>query len=1709
MTSPHYQSQVRSHLITQESLLMGKFLGEKMTISRTSLISFLLRGLCLRPVSVSARFCLDAASRGLSAFDESSLPRSFDRMMGCISNVQFRWTVEAPQSNGSAQNPAPIANTAAPPTQAPGASTASQTSPASSPLSTPAPEESTAAAAPASRGDGTATAASATDGSGSPATGGAGEASSTPAPGEIPISYRVMVEDGCINGCDFSNPCIHGDCVNHYASLSCDCFMSGYEGPTCNKEGATPLTLSGFQYLTHALYLGEMDSYHARNLVSMKFKINPSHRAAVLYYANGALPIQTYLAVFMKEGLLTVNIKYSNADILEFEDIGVANDNRWHFISVEQNERVVTVTMDNTTSSRTLQGSNIAFTFRPTSHIGGGDDLSGYPGLLTDTNFVGCLKEVYINRRDIITALQGDPATSRVMFHGGEPVYECQDIGIVPVTFPTPDSYIHLEGWYDADLSVRFSFRTANLSSHMMTAHCHMNETHQGRLTLDMMNGSLHMRLATDPHVALNLDYVCSIGSRLHDGLWHTVNISLADGLGYLELDGESTSFSFSEILKPRGAVYLGGWNGKGFEGCMQEIFMQGEVFRPTEVYGTLLMRGVTLNGCPIPGNPCVAGDVVCSNGGTCIEQDGKPVCQCTDPKYTGARCQFYTYKSSCAEYFYSGDTRSGAKLIDLDGIGPFEPFYIDCDFSKGTAGFSVAHNFQEETLVRDLKLPHIKFDVKYQFMTRPMLHFLVDRSKDCHQHFNYHCFEAPLRIGKDTDLTSVSGQNVTKAAMPFTGDCDRGQKRWRRDSGNINSMFYLPITKMSFKPWASKKAQFTKATLSLGPLHCGNSLGYTYPYTVSLLDRAQHLALGGWLHGAFSFSFRTRDINALLFHQRATWRHPNFLMAIITAPNTLSFEFHMNGNVQTTTLEVSRPLTDGQWHTLTLQKTEYEIYATIDFDSVSLTLPIGEKMGMFQGTMQIGGSGILPSGVTGMSGCIAGVLLNGEYQFIYDFYNEFTNPKMKPGCSSACDKQPCRNGGQCLDEWGTFTCNCPHPALLGNDCSNDKRLDTLSFQKDSAFVNFDPSDRAVLTADFHLGFRTFQTDALLFYAHDQFGNFIQLDLKESAQVVMTFNDGREMMELVTAINGTALNSGSWVDISVIRADGGITLVVNTDHSSTYPTNVTLLTASDGRPFTGVAATVRPVLPFDGPSESFVKVYVGGVPEGTTTVPTLQGCIRGLVVDGQGWNLRERADPEAGISATCVDNCLPRNPCQNGGTCMEMWDHFKCNCSTTSYTGSTCTEDIGATFNAGSLLLYPLFSPSDQANDVLENDELHFGFSTTASSGTIFYVRNDFANSDQQNYISVSLMSGHLKFVFNFGAEKVELQKSGPFNDGFRHIVVMKRFGRVILVDVDNQGDDYKALLTAPRHFAGRAAIVVGGVEHNMTMFSEGGYKGCITSLYYNRMTPLDLDISGLGMTRSGCAAFEPTTTTAAMTTEMPSNPLFQKPMTMPPWNVQPAEWQEVPEELSDKQERDPLLMGIIIAVFVVAFLILIICIVVTAMSIKSSNNQQQRAAAGDKDGEPKEVDVLLEDGRGGSSGRSSSGAHPSPGKRAPSAEISVRELEWDPQIEKNMRPPELEWDNTSYTSPDTPLEVTPLGSTSLGATPLGTTPEGPSLVPSEAPSPAPSTPHTPIRASPSPTLLQLAANHNPRLADVPFIDGHPPYSSGITHPFHIKDTPV
>ncbi|KAL3856931.1 hypothetical protein ACJMK2_011637 [Sinanodonta woodiana] len=56
---------------------------------------------------------------------------------------------------------------------------------------------------------------------------------------------------------------------------------------------------------------------------------------------------------------------------------------------------------------------------------------------------------------------------------------------------------------------------------------------------------------------------------------------------------------------------------------------------------------------------------------------------------------------------------------------------------------------------------------------------------------------------------------------------------------------------------------------------------------------------------------------------------------------------------------------------------------------------------------------------------------------------------------------------------------------------------------------------------------------------------------------------------------------------------------------------------------------------------------------------------------------RNQCDCPAGTTGTCCDD-IPEcasNPCQNGGTCIEMINRYDCNC-TRRYTGPNCENDL-------------------------------------------------------------------------------------------------------------------------------------------------------------------------------------------------------------------------------------------------------------------------------------------------------------------------------------------------------------------------------------------------------------------------------------------------
>lgn len=64
-----------------------------------------------------------------------------------------------------------------------------------------------------------------------------------------------------------------------------------------------------------------------------------------------------------------------------------------------------------------------------------------------------------------------------------------------------------------------------------------------------------------------------------------------------------------------------------------------------------------------------------------------------------------------------------------------------------------------------------------------------------------------------------------------------------------------------------------------------------------------------------------------------------------------------MNGEAHNITVETSRPMLDGEWHSLSIVLGSSDILFAVDSGTALLSLPVGEKMGAFRGPLKLGGS--------------------------------------------------------------------------------------------------------------------------------------------------------------------------------------------------------------------------------------------------------------------------------------------------------------------------------------------------------------------------------------------------------------------------------------------------------------------------------------------------------------------------------------------------------------------------------------------------------------------------------------------------------------------------------------------------------------------------------------------------------------------------------
>ncbi|XP_074039893.1 axotactin isoform X3 [Leptinotarsa decemlineata] len=1127
------------------------------------------------------------------------------------------------------------------------------------------------------------------------------------------------VQEGCTNKCiTDENLCFRGSrCINHYNTLTCDCFGTKYEGEYCDMYTATILTLRGSSYVSYRVYDWKDRVHSSVTRFSLMFKTRFDD-SALLYAAGGEQGLDHYIAASIYNNTIFIEVNFGEDPLVTI--LGQTPDFKlyqWNNLTIFHEYDKLHLILNDEIVTVNITGIPLLY-IDPEIYIGGGPELQKKTGLKSTNNFVGSLKYVFYNDISIIYELNKN--NPKVHYIGIlRPEFYEADVKDIPITFPFSSSHIWWHNNHTDSLYLSFSFKASSNLSVVASSEAQTGIYWEIRV----VNDEIRFELSDN---AKNITHLISV--KKTPGIWHSLNLSYTNAEVMLTVDNRFKQEKIADIKFAIGdkiKVAAGSRSNSGLVGCMMDIVVNGALLEPRSILQSERVVGeVTLDDCRFI-DACKRPNT-CEHGGKCSVKEDRLICDCTNTGYIGKNCHFAQYRKTCEELALLGYTKPDVYLIDIDGNGRFPPAHVRCEFQshEDSTKTIVEHNLPSQMDVRSPSEKDFSFSIKYREFDADMLQELVSHSLNCSQYVKYDCQRAPLELHSATWFISSANQTVD-----FIGDVKRGtcpcsigkkcenksqwcncedidDDKWYTDDGYYTNADSLGITEMVFlqQPDLPEDAL---GRITLGPLECVET--NTQRYVVTFTTSQSYIEVPGWRKGDLAFSFRTTGKKAILLYQPPIRpNYPSFMVAL-TSDFQLTFNFTLNTGVSKELVIISgRKLNGGEWHKVWIDYNKYHVRFMINEDFQMVNLKPEEEFGPFEGSMFIGGaiSDLLDptsSVHQGLIGCFRGLVVNEEILDIYSYMSVHLSEIIKD-CKPSCDPNPCQNGAQCKELWSNFQCICPNPwAYSGEYCETNINTNAITFTQPESFlrrnylVNSTSSEKLVMTKIFEerllVNLRTYEDRALVFYANDHLNNFVHLYIDNSTQVVFLFNYHDKIHNIT--VNYPQLNSSQSVQIAIERDKNSSTMYVN-NQNTTIPLGVKLLEEYSNKPWMNpemeVLAPQRPPAP---PTEYFQLNLGGFDPETLLKVsnyppilPGYVGCLRGFQIGDNRIDLPSKVnETDSGVIANCNMKC-DEVPCKHEGLCIEDFRNQKhtCNCEHTSYYGEFCSEEKGAEFNGESIL---------------------------------------------------------------------------------------------------------------------------------------------------------------------------------------------------------------------------------------------------------------------------------------------------------------------------------------------------------------------------------------------------------------------------------------
>uniref|UniRef100_A0A3Q3XK08 Uncharacterized protein n=1 Tax=Mola mola TaxID=94237 RepID=A0A3Q3XK08_MOLML len=698
----------------------------------------------------------------------------------------------------------------------------------------------------------------------------------------------------------------------------------------------------------------------------------------------------------------------------------------WHYVTIKRYGRQVNFTVDSQTVTGICNGEFTHLDLNTQLYVGGVIEQN-LPHLPTTPNFRGCLENVFINGINIIDKAQREESDIRIPQKVCGNVTALLNLFQADSTIEITEKHFNMRSDFSVPgffrrhrMFVKFKFRSWDYTGLLMFTRF---ADDLGALELGLSEGQINVTIFQPGKKKLQFG-----AGGLNDGYWHTVDLAARDNLLTLTIDEEEGSPL--KITNPftirTGDRYFFGDN----EQLDIDIILQRQWGR----YAELLLGtcGITDRCTPNP----------CEHEGRCIQSWDDFICLCENTGYKGEVCHMSVYKESCEAYRLSGKYWSGNYTIDPDLSGPLKPFEVYCKMKSYKAWTVIMHDRAVGTKVTGSSIdrPYIG-DVNYWNASWDEVTALANTSMYCEQWIDYSCYKSRLLntpngrpfgywIGRNNVSYYYWGGtfrevqkcgcsiNQTCIDPKFQCNCDADYRQWYSDKGYLDFRDHLPVRRVVVGDTnrTGSEAQFT-----VGPLRCHgdrniwNTISFTKPTYITFPTFRPGSSAD------ISFHFKTyRD--HCVFLENSDDHLRNFIRIELNTTHNLVLIFMVGDGILNATLNSPVPLNDNEWHFVQAEINVKLARIKVDYQPWAVRRFPGQTFVTMKPFL----------------GCLRGLRMNGVPLDLQGKVNE--EQGIRRNCTGQCLNAtiPCRNSGQCIEGYASYTCDCNNTAFDGFYCHKD-----------------------------------------------------------------------------------------------------------------------------------------------------------------------------------------------------------------------------------------------------------------------------------------------------------------------------------------------------------------------------------------------------------------------------------------------------------------------------------------------------------------------------------------------------------------------------------------------------------------------------------------------------------------------------------------------